>query len=69
VRRRALRVRRQARVQEIDMKEWGLYLWLEDSRRGDMRAGRASGATPWPLRCIPPLLAALGACALGMLML
>lgn len=51
------------------MKEWGLYLWLEDSRRCAVREGRDMGATPWPVRCVPPLLAVLGACALTVLTL
>ena len=64
----AHRVCVRARVKESDMKEWGLYLWLEDSRRCAQRDGRERGRTPLLVRCVPLFLAALSACALAMLL-
>jgi hypothetical protein len=53
------------RAQERKMKEWGLYLWLEDQ---DRRAGAARAALPVGVAlAVPAALAALVVCAFAFL--
>lgn len=47
------------------MKEWGLYLWMEDE---DRRVHRVRPALPLPARVtVPALLAALAVCVFAFL--